>query len=159
MLEIKEYVNNRKQVIKDIIAAKEKQKKLAIIQIGDNQASNSYVKGKLKDCEEVGIPTVLCKRDKSISQDELDRVVSNLNNDESIGGIIVQLPLPKHLTVNLELIDDDKDVDGFKITSNFVPCTPLGIITYLESQNIEFDGKNAVVIGRSDIVGKPMAKL
>lgn len=159
MISIKEHVTTQKERIKKEIESKIKKPKLAIIQVGDNQASNAYVKGKLKDCEEVGLDCILEKLPEDILQNDFDETVKKINDDETVTGIIVQLPLPKHLTLDLNLISDEKDVDGFKITSKFVPCTPLGIINFLKYNNVEIKSKNAVVIGRSEIVGKPMANL
>lgn len=159
MIDIKEYVKIQKDKIKNELNKKEKIPMLAIIQVGDNPASNSYVKGKLKDCTEVGLNCVLKKLPENISQKDFDNIIKDTNADSFISGIIVQLPLPNHLKLDLNLIDDSKDVDGFKITSKFLPCTPLGIINFLKDNNIEIASKNAVIIGRSKIVGKPMAKL
>lgn len=159
MQNIKEYVLIKKNNLKLLIDKLEVKPCLSIVQVGDNPASNSYVKGKMKDCDEVGIKCNHLKLDENISQEFLNDTIISLNSNSMINGIIVQLPLPKHLNLNLDLINKEKDVDGFKIDSPFVPCTPLGIIKYLEDNNVEFDGKNVVVIGRSDIVGKPMAKL
>lgn len=159
MINIKDYVKERKILLSEKILKSEKKPMLVIVQVGDNPASNSYVKGKLKDCEEVGLKALLEKLPTEISQEEFEEKIKDINNNKEVTGIIIQLPLPGHLSVNLDLIDDKKDVDGFKITSKFVPCTPLGIINFLKNNNIDFAGKNAVVIGRSDIVGKPMANL
>lgn len=158
MQEIKEYVKIKKEELKNALGDAGKYT-LAIVQVGDNPASNSYVKGKLKDCDEVGINHILCKLDENITQEQLDKCIKKLNKSSVIDGIIVQLPLPKNLSVNLDLIDKSKDVDGFKINSEFDPCTPLGILNYLKDNNVNLDGMNAVVIGRSEIVGKPMARL
>lgn len=134
---------------------------LSIIQVGDNQASNSYVKGKIRDCQEVGVVPKHIKLDADISQKELNSVVLAENVDESVHGIIVQLPLPEHLNEKdlLRFIAPAKDVDGFRSDSLFTPCTPLGILQYLKWNNVKLSGKHCVVLGRSDIVGKPMAKL
>jgi methylenetetrahydrofolate dehydrogenase (NADP+)/methenyltetrahydrofolate cyclohydrolase len=133
---------------------------LVIVQVGDVEASNRYVRNKLKDCEAVGIEGILKKFPETVTQRELEKGIQEIVN-EGPNGIIVQLPLPKHIDVAAitELIPVDMDVDGFKANSWFKPCTPLGIMKYLEYCNFDFTGKHAVVVGRSEIVGKPMAKL
>ena len=134
---------------------------LAVIQIGDDPASNSYIKGKQRDCEEVGIFFSHYRFSSDISHDELKEFISDLNEDPIYNGIILQLPVPSHIDVKdiQRLIDPAKDVDGFNPDSYFQPCTPLGVINYLKFNGYHFRGKNACVIGRSDIVGKPLAKM
>ena len=134
---------------------------LAVIQIGDDPASNSYIKGKQRDCEEVGIFFSHYRFSSDISHDELKEFISDLNEDPIYNGIILQLPVPSHIDVKdiQRLIDPAKDVDGFNPDSYFHPCTPLGVINYLKFNGYHFRGKNACVIGRSDIVGKPLAKM
>ena len=134
---------------------------LAVIQIGDDPASNSYIKGKQRDCEEVGIFFSHYRFSSDISHDELKEFIADLNEDPIYNGIILQLPVPSHIDVKdiQRLIDSAKDVDGFNPDSYFQPCTPLGVINYLKFNGYHFRGKNACVIGRSDIVGKPLAKM
>ena len=134
---------------------------LAVIQIGDDPASNSYIKGKQRDCEEVGIFFSHYRFSSDISHDELKEFIADLNEDPIYNGIILQLPVPSHIDVKdiQRLIDPAKDVDGFNPDSSFQPCTPLGVINYLKFNGYHFRGKNACVIGRSDIVGKPLAKM
>ncbi len=134
---------------------------MMIIQVNDDPASNAYVRGKLKDSAEVGINAILKKLPESTTEEELLSEIRKANEDKSIHGLIVQMPLPKHIDEEkIKLaVDPKKDIDGFHPLSTFIPCTPKGIVTYLKSENIEFSGKNAVVIGRSNIVGRPMAKL
>lgn len=143
---------------------------LAVILVGDDKASQTYVNSKEKACNACEIYSVKKVLDKNISENELLNLIDELNQDDKIHGILVQLPLPKHIDTNkiLEKIDPKKDVDGFhainvgKLVSGldgFVPCTPLGVMRLLKEYNIEVAGKNAVVIGRSNIVGKPMANL
>lgn len=156
---MKDFVIKQKQILKEQIASEGLKPHLAIIQVGDNQASNSYVKGKLKDCEELGIEVHHFKCDDKISQEELNNIILCSSMHPRINGAIVQLPVPNHLVVNNKLITANKDVDGFRDDSNFIPCTPLGIWMFLKDRGVELEGKNVVVIGRSDIVGKPMAKL
>ena len=143
---------------------------LAVVLVGENPASQVYVRNKENGCIKAGIRSTVIRMDESCTQQELEETVIRLNQDESVHGILVQLPLPKHLDEAsvLRLIDPDKDVDGFHAMNSgrlmngqpgFVPCTPLGVMKLLESYHIDPCGKHAVVIGRSNIVGKPMAML
>jgi len=141
---------------------------LAVILVGDNQASQVYVRNKVKACEDTGMHSVLETWPASMSESELLARVHALNNDASIHGILVQLPLPAHIDAQkvIEAISPAKDVDGFHVASagalmtglpGFWPCTPYGCMKMLESIGYQLKGKHAVVIGRSNIVGKPMA--
>jgi methylenetetrahydrofolate dehydrogenase (NADP+)/methenyltetrahydrofolate cyclohydrolase len=143
---------------------------LAAVLIGDNPASESYVRSKVRSCEEVGFQSTLIRRGTEISQSEVLEIVEQLNNEPDIDGFIVQLPLPKHIdedAVNLA-IDPRKDVDGFTPVNvgrmtlglpSFLPATPNGILTMLDRYGIETSGKEVVVLGRSNIVGTPMTIL
>ena len=160
-MNIKEYVANKKDALKQEIATYETAPHFVIVQVNDDPASNAYIKGKLKDSAEVGINAVLKKFPETISEEDLLLEIEKINNDDSVDGLIVQMPLPKHIDeekVKLQ-VSPQKDVDGFHPLSSLDPCTPKGIITYLKDSQINLVGKNAVVIGRSNIVGKPMAKL
>ncbi len=141
---------------------------LAVVLVGANPASQVYVRNKVKACEDNGLHSVLEKYDASMTEAELLARVDALNNDPSIHGILVQLPLPAHIDAQkvIEAISPAKDVDGFHIASagalmtgmpGFWPCTPYGCMKMLESIGYDLKGKHAVVIGRSNIVGKPMA--
>jgi len=144
---------------------------LAVVLVGDNQASQVYVRNKVKACEDVGFHSVLEKYDASMTEAELLARVEALNNDPSIHGILVQLPLPRHIDDHkvIETISPAKDVDGFHVASagalmvgevGFKACTPYGCMKMLESIGMkDLRGKHAVVIGRSNIVGKPMAMM
>lgn len=143
--------------------------KLAVIMVGDDKASKVYVKNKSKACEDVGIAYEEYLLPASTKMQELFELIEKLNNDETIHGILVQSPLPNGLDANeaFRTISPKKDVDGFhpinvgKLSLNqdcFISCTPYGIIKMLESYNIPIEGANAVIIGRSNIVGKPLAK-
>lgn len=159
MQNIKEYVANRKLVLKEEL--KETNLRAVIVQVGNVEASNRYVRNKIKDLEEVGIKTELLHFDEHISEEALLLAIKGLNNDEFVTGYLVQLPLPKHINeekVNLA-IDPAKDLDGFHPESKTTAATPLGVYNYLKAMNYNFSGKNAVIIGRSNIVGKPMHKL
>ncbi|MDD2843539.1 MAG: bifunctional methylenetetrahydrofolate dehydrogenase/methenyltetrahydrofolate cyclohydrolase FolD [Rhodoferax sp.] len=141
---------------------------LAVILVGENPASQVYVRNKVKGCEDCGFHSVLEKYDASLTESELLARIATLNADPAIHGILVQLPVPKHIdaTKVIEAISPLKDVDGFHVASagalmtgmpGFWPCTPYGCMKMLESINYDLRGKHAVVIGRSNIVGKPMA--
>ena len=143
---------------------------LAVVLVGDNPASRVYVRNKVKACEDAGLHSVLEKYEGTMTEAELLARVDALNNDPSIHGILVQLPLPKHIDAHkvIEAIAPEKDVDGFHVASagalmvgqdGFKPCTPYGCMKMLEFIGCETKGKHAVVIGRSNIVGKPMAML
>ena len=143
---------------------------LAVVLVGEDKASQTYVRAKEKACNEYGIKSVAHRLSENTTQNELLALINVLNLDDSIHGILVQLPLPKHIDTDaiLEAIDPRKDVDGFhavnvgKLVSGldgFVPCTPLGVMEILKEYGIDVAGLNAVVIGRSNIVGKPMANL
>ena len=158
---IKEYVAKRKEEIRNSLLALSVKPHLAIVQINEDAASNAYVRGKLKDATELGVNAELIKLPLETTQKELMDVISSLNEDKSVDGFIVQMPLPKHIdeeAVKLA-VAPEKDVDGFHPLSKLNPCTPQGIINYLHAENIKLQGKNALVMGRSNIVGKPMAKL
>lgn len=164
MIPIKEYVEIKKEEIKNQILLNQKliPITLGIIQVGDNSASNAYIKGKIKDCEEVGIKCNHIHLSEDVPESSLLEIVSQFNSDPTITGFIVQLPLPKHIDEKkvIELINPNKDVDGFSVLNNKCdPATPQGIIDYLEYNHFDFTDKNAVVIGRSNIVGKPIAKM
>ena len=141
---------------------------LAVVLVGDNPASQVYVRNKVKACEDSGLHSVLEKYEAAMTEAQLLARIEALNNDPSIHGILVQLPLPAHIDAHkvIEAISPAKDVDGFHVASagalmvgqpGFWPCTPYGCMKMLESIGYELKGKHAVVIGRSNIVGKPMA--
>ncbi|MDR1697989.1 MAG: bifunctional 5,10-methylenetetrahydrofolate dehydrogenase/5,10-methenyltetrahydrofolate cyclohydrolase [Erysipelotrichaceae bacterium] len=160
-MNIKDYVTSEKKKLKEEVATLKIHREFVIVQVNDDPASNSYIKGKLKDCAEVGIKARLLKFDPAISETLLIRKIKQLNKNPDVGGLIVQMPLPVHIneTTIKQTVTPDKDVDGFHPLSKCSPCTPQGIVTYLKANNYVFSGKNALIIGRSNIVGKPMAKL
>ena len=161
---IKDEVENIKEKIGKIPG-------LAVIQVGDNAASKVYVNSKVKQCLEIGIESKKYHLEENITEDILLELIDVLNKDETIDGILVQLPLPKHIDEKkiMEKISINKDVDGFKAENvgkvllgdktALVSCTPLGILTLLKEYKMELEGKDVVIIGRSNIVGKPMAAL
>ena len=166
------------QAVKDelktkVTALKEEGKKtphLAAVLIGTNGASETYVASKVKNCEEVGFKSTLIRLDENVSEEILIKTIEQLNNDADVDGILVQLPLPKQISEEkvINLIHPDKDVDGFHPMSigkmvqgqpTFIPATPYGILLMLEHYKIVTAGKHAVVIGRSNIVGRPISIL
>lgn len=147
-----------------------KQTGLAVVLVGEDPASKVYVRNKEKACEEIGIYSEMHKLPEETTEEELLALINKLNNDEKIDGILVQLPLPKHLDdkVIINNIRPDKDVDAFHPVNvgkimigdfDFLPCTPAGIMELIHESGVDVDGKNCVVIGRSNIVGKPMSML
>lgn len=144
---------------------------LAVVLIGDNPASKVYVARKRKTCSAVGILSFLYHFPQDFSEEQLLELIGRLNQDSQVHGILIQLPLPSHIDTKkvIEAIDPKKDVDGFHpinmgklllgLSDGFVPCTPLGIKTLLEKSAIEIEGKEVVIVGRSNIVGKPLAAL
>ncbi|WP_433770690.1 bifunctional methylenetetrahydrofolate dehydrogenase/methenyltetrahydrofolate cyclohydrolase FolD [Bacillus wiedmannii] len=143
---------------------------LAVILVGEDPASRSYVKGKEKGCEQVGIYSELIELPETITEERLLAEIDRLNGDDRINGILVQLPLPKHIEEKaiIERISPEKDVDGFHPISvgrmmtgqdTFLPCTPHGIVELVKETNLDISGKHVVVIGRSNIVGKPVGQL
>lgn len=141
---------------------------LAVVLVGDDQGSATYVRAKLRDCEQCGIPSRDFKLPEQTTQDELMELVRTLNDDPGIAGILVQMPLPRHLDAEaiVAAIDPTKDVDGFHPENlgrlvrglpGLRPCTPAGIMEMLDAYGIDISGKNAVIVGRSSIVGKPMS--
>ncbi len=144
--------------------------RLSVIIVGENPASKTYVAGKAKDCDECGILSDVIAMPETTTQEELLNKVEECNNDENIHGLLVQLPLPKHIDENtiINAINPAKDVDGFTPINVgrmvigedcFLPCTPAGCMEMLKSTGVQIEGKNAVIIGRSNIVGKPAALL
>lgn len=143
---------------------------LAVVLVGQDPASAAYVNMKKKACDKVGFYSITHDMPETISQEAIEKTIIMMNNDSNIDGILIQLPLPKHIdtTKLLELVAPEKDVDGFhpynvgRLVTNldgFVPCTPLGVMELLREYNIDVKGKNCVVVGASNIVGKPMASL
>ena len=163
----------KEELILQVKQLKEEHKRvphLAAILVGNNGASETYVASKVKNCSEIGFRSSLIRFDNDVSEVELLDAIVKLNNDDAIDGILVQLPLPKHISEQkvIETISPTKDVDGFhpinagKLVQGiptFIPATPYGMMLMFEHFNIETKGKNAVVIGRSNIVGRPMSIL
>lgn len=165
-----EVKNNVAEKVKQYAAEFGRAPHLVVILVGENPASVSYVAGKGRDAEEVGFKNTTIRKPESISEEELLALIAELNEDDSVDGLLVQLPLPKHISEAkvIEAISKDKDVDGFhplNVASLWqklpclLPCTPKGIIKLLDKAGVEIEGKKAVVIGRSNIVGLPVAKL
>lgn len=173
MIDGKQIAKNKKQTIAKEVAQLKEQgivPGLAVVLVGENPASKTYVKNKRKTCLELGMHSVLIELEEATTQSQLIDQINELNNDPSIHGILVQLPLPKHLDESeiLQTIAPLKDVDGFhpinvgKLSiglDSFAPCTPAGILVMLEEINMELSGKHVVIVGRSNIVGKPAGQL
>ncbi|HDR7513727.1 bifunctional methylenetetrahydrofolate dehydrogenase/methenyltetrahydrofolate cyclohydrolase FolD [Bacillus mobilis] len=162
----------RAQLTEEVVKLKEQGivPGLAVILVGEDPASRSYVKGKEKGCEQVGIYSELIEFPETITEERLLAEIDRLNGDDRINGILVQLPLPKHIEEKaiIERISPEKDVDGFHPISvgrmmtgqdTFLPCTPHGIVELVKETNLDISGKHVVVIGRSNIVGKPVGQL
>lgn len=162
-----------RQECKEKVAALKQEGKevcLVVVQVGEDPASSVYVRNKIKACEEIGIVSKSYKLEENTTEEELLQLIDTLNKDNSVNGILVQLPLPKHMDEKTitQAISPKKDVDGFHNESvgalvlgqeGFLSCTPAGIIQLLKRSNIEIEGKHCVIVGRSNIVGKPMALL
>lgn len=161
MIDCKKIAEEIKQELKQELDKVENKPRLAIIQVGDNEASNRYVRGKLKDCEEVGIRCEVRNLPDSVQEKTIMTLISLLNAEITVHGIIVQLPLPKHLNEEriLQSIDPKKDVDGFTKDSPFTPCTPLGVLTLLEKMNVDVKGKMITLVGYGKLVNRPLMNL
>lgn len=173
LIDGKKISNQIKDELKEEVAALKKQGKqvtLAVIQVGEDPASTVYVGNKKKACAYIGIESQAYELAEHITEQELLELIERLNQDKNVNGILVQLPLPEHIDEDrvIRAIDPAKDVDGFHPQSvgqlsigqkGFVSCTPAGIIQLLKRENISIEGKECVVIGRSNIVGKPMSML
>jgi methylenetetrahydrofolate dehydrogenase (NADP+)/methenyltetrahydrofolate cyclohydrolase len=150
---------------------KERKPGLAVVLVGEDPASKVYVSSKIRTCREVGIASIEIKLDEDVTEEELLNIINNLNNDKTVDGILVQLPLPKHIDEKkvIETISVEKDVDGFNPEhlgnlflgddKGFKACTPFGIMELLNRYKIELEGKDVVIVGRSNIVGKPLIGL
>ncbi len=163
----------KEDIKKEVELLKEEGKRvpcLAVILIGDDPASQVYVRNKIRACEFVGMKSMTISKDASFTQEELLALIDSLNKNEEVDGILVQLPVPDHIDEQaiIEAIDPSKDVDGFhpsniaKLVLNedgLVPCTPQGMMCMLDAINYDLDGKEVVVVGRSNIVGKPVSLL
>lgn len=173
ILDGKQIAKDYRQGLEDQVEAlKEKgfTPKLSVILVGNDGASQSYVRSKKKAAEKIGIISEIVHLEETATEEEVLNELNRLNNDDSVSGILVQVPLPKQVSEQkiLEAINPEKDVDGFHPINigklyideqTFVPCTPLGIMEILKHADIDLEGKNAVVIGRSHIVGQPVSKL
>lgn len=170
LLDARKLVSKKVDELKSRVDKLSKKPSLVIIRVGDDFASGKYVANKIKKCDEVGIDSKIIHFDGDVKQEVVEETILNLNKDEDITGILLQLPIPKHLDEDYltNLIEDEKDVDGFTIGNmgklslgleSNVACTPRGIITLLEEFNIEIEGQDVLIINRSNIVGKPLAQL
>lgn len=170
LLDVRQLVGKKVEELKQRVNRLNKKPSLVIIRIGEDFASGKYVANKIKKCEEVGIESKIIHLEENISQQIVEKTILDLNKDEKVTGILLQLPIPKHLDEEYltNLIEDEKDVDGFTIGNmgklslgldGNVACTPRGIITLLKEFKIDIEGKDVLIINRSNIVGKPLAQL
>lgn len=170
LLDARQLVTKKVGQLKERVNKLSKKPSLVIIRVGEDFASGKYVSNKVKKCEEVGISSKIIHLDENISQDEVEKIIIDLNKDKDVTGILLQLPIPKHLNEDYltSLIEDEKDVDGFtignmgKLSLNLegnVACTPRGIMTLLKEFKIDMEGKDVLIINRSNIVGKPLSQL
>lgn len=170
LLDARQLVTKKVGQLKERVKKLSKKPSLVIIRVGEDFASGKYVSNKVKKCEEVGISSKIIHLNENISQDEVEKIIIDLNKDKDVTGILLQLPIPKHLNEDYltNLIEDEKDVDGFtignmgKLSLNLegnVACTPRGIMTLLKEFKIDMEGKDVLIINRSNIVGKPLAQL
>ncbi|ADY73088.1 Bifunctional protein folD [Desulfurobacterium thermolithotrophum DSM 11699] len=164
--------NQLKEEVEELKEKAGREPALAVVLVGNDPASEIYVRNKIKACENVGIRSIDRKLPANITQEELNNVVRELNEDKTVDGIIVQLPLPEHLSCRevINYISPEKDVDGFHPVNvgkaviglydeGLMPCTPAGVMKFFEEYNILLEGKNAVMVGHSNIVGKPLANM
>ena len=170
LLDTRKIVEKKIVELKNRVDKLEKKPKLVIIRIGDDFASGKYVANKIKRCSEVGIDSQIIHLEENITQLEVEKTILKLNEDKNVTGILLQLPIPKHLDEDYltNLIKDEKDVDGFTIANmgklslgldGNIACTPRGVITLLKEFNIDIESKDVLIINRSNIVGKPLAQL
>ena len=170
LLDARKIVEKKIAELKNRVDKLEKKPKLVIIRIGDDFASGKYVANKIKRCSEVGIDSQIIHLEENITQLEVEKTILKLNEDKNVTGILLQLPIPKHLDEDYltNLIKDEKDVDGFTIANmgklslgldGNIACTPRGVITLLKEFNIDIESKDVLIINRSNIVGKPLAQL
>ncbi len=158
----KEYIEIRKKELKEEISKFKRKPCLVVVQVDDDPASSSYIKGKKKDCEEVGIE---CDHvhinSEEVSENVLASIIGGYGVADNVNGIIIQLPIPDKYNLDrlLENIPAAKDVDGFRKDSYFKPCTPKGIMDWIDYNNVDLSGKDVCVIGRSNIVGKPLVNM
>lgn len=162
---IKKFISANKdglrEYFKSFTEAMHRRPCLVIMQVGDNKASESYIKGKVKDGEEMGVDMVVKRYADTIAAHALREEIYKCNDDPNVDAVMLQLPVPERMDVGvmMDRINVAKDVDGFNTRSMCYPCTPLGIMAFFNALGIEMEGKNAVVLGRSEIVGKPMADM
>lgn len=162
---IKKFISANKEGLKEYFGsfteAMRRRPCIVILQVGENKASESYIKGKVRDGEEMGVEMITRRFPDTIAAHDLRLEIYKCNDDSNVDAVMLQLPVPERLDVGvlMDRIHVAKDVDGFNSRSKCYPCTPLGVISFINALGIDTTGKNAVVIGRSDIVGKPMADM
>lgn len=169
-LDVKNYIERETEKLSVVVSQIETKPKLVLIKASNDDASDTYINNKVKQCQKIGIESEVIRFDESITNEKLVSFVSELNNDDTVTGVLIQVPLFKHLDENLILnsLSSEKDVDGFTNSNqgkllngnrDLVACTPKGIVDFLKSENILFPGMNTIIVNRSRIVGKPLAML
>lgn len=170
LLDARQLVKKKIDELKNRVSKLEKKPLLVIVRVGEDFASGKYVANKIKKCEEVGVESKIIHLEENIEQNIVEKTILELNKDVNVSGVLLQLPIPKHLDEDYltNLIEDDKDVDGFTIGNmgklylgqdGNIACTPRGIITLIKEFEIDMEGKDVLIINRSNIVGKPLAQL
>jgi methylenetetrahydrofolate dehydrogenase (NADP+) / methenyltetrahydrofolate cyclohydrolase len=156
---VAQYLQQEKTRLKELSAALTQKPHLVIIQANENEGSNIYIRGKLADCDEVGFKATHIRLPVTVTQEDLLKEIAKHNQDPFVHGVIVQVPLPKHIDPAMirRAVLPHKDVDGFHPLSPMMACTPKGIVDYLSASGFQFSGQHAVIIGRSYIVGRPLA--
>ena len=166
-LDVKRYIEKETARLSEVVSQMDIIPKLVLINASNDTASETYINNKVKQCQKIGIESEVIRFDETVTNEELIKLISALNNDDAVTGVLIQVPLFEHLDEDLILnsLSSEKDVDGFnpinvgKLSLNqdtFVSCTPYGIMKMFEEYNIKLEGKNVTIIGRSNIVGKPL---
>lgn len=169
-LNVKNYVEKETERLREVVSQMEVKPKLVLVKASDDNASDTYINNKVKQCQKIGIESEVVRFDETTTNDKMVSFISELNNDETVTGVLIQVPLFKHLDEDLILnsLSSEKDVDGFTNANqgrllngckDLVACTPKGIVDFLKNEDVLFPGMNTVIVNRSRIVGKPLAML
>ena len=169
-LNVKNYIEKETERLREVVSQMEVKPKLVLVKASDDNASDTYINNKVKQCQKIGIESEVVRFDETTTNDKMVSFISELNNDETVTGVLIQVPLFKHLDEDLILnsLSSEKDVDGFTNANqgrllngckDLVACTPKGIVDFLKNEDVLFPGMNTVIVNRSRIVGKPLAML
>ena len=169
-LNVKNYIEKETERLREVVSQMEVKPKLVLVKASDDNASDTYINNKVKQCQKIGIESEVVRFDETITNDKMVSFISELNNDEIVTGVLIQVPLFKHLDEDLILnsLSSEKDVDGFTNVNqgkllngcrDLVACTPKGIVDFLKNEDVLFPGMNTVIVNRSRIVGKPLSML